>query len=104
MIALGSMRSILDRLHANRRVHIMHNADDPLAEPAALDELSHAMGSRMILYPYGGHLGRDLWYAENQETILRFFQAPMLGLASASGDGAASTRWSSLERINRVQD
>ena len=103
MIALGSMRSILDRLRANPRVHIMHNADDPLAEPAALDELSHAMGSRMILYPYGGHLG-NLWYAENQETILRFFQAPTLGLASASGDGAASTRWSSLERINRVQD
>ena len=55
MMALGSLRSDpRTGFRANPRVHIMHNVDDPLAEPAALGELSQAMGSRMTLYPYGG--------------------------------------------------
>jgi hypothetical protein len=85
---LGSLRSIIDRIRVNPRVHIMHNADDPLAEPAALEELSQAMGSQMTLYPYGGHLG-NLWYAENREEILRFFRAPMVGLAPSGSTGPA---------------
>jgi len=89
MIALGSLGSIIDRLRANPRVHIMHNADDPLAEPVALEELRQAMGSRMTLYPYGGHLG-NLGYAENREEILRFFRASAVGQAPSAPSGSTS--------------
>lgn len=78
--ARGSLRAILDRLRANPRVHIMHNADDVLAERAAIEELKQVMGSRMTVYPRGGHLG-NLWHAENQEDILRFFGAAASGPA-----------------------
>ena len=73
---VGSLRPIVDRLRANPRVHIMHNADDILADGAAIVELKAVMGDQMTLYPSGGHLG-NLWYAENQEDILRFFQGPV---------------------------
>jgi len=94
--ARGSLRPILDRLRANPRVHIMHNADDVLADRAAIEELKAAMGEQMTLYPYGGHLG-NLWFAHNQEDILRYFQGPTVGRslsseAPAAGAGAATGR------------
>ena len=82
--ARGSLRPILDRLRANPRVHIMHNADDVLADRAAIEELKAAMGEQMTLYPYGGHLG-NLWFAHNQEDILRYFQGPTVGRSLSSG-------------------
>jgi hypothetical protein len=87
LISLGSMRAILDRLSANPRVHIVHNVDDPLAEPAALEELSNAMGSRMTLYPYGGHLG-NLWYARNRDQIVHFFRDSTVRSARATPSAA----------------
>jgi len=68
----GSLAPILDRLRANPKVHIMHNADDVLADRASIEELKDAMGDRMTLYPTGGHLG-NLWYRQNKEDILRQF-------------------------------
>lgn len=68
----GDLSAILDRLRANPRVHIMHNADDILVEPTAIAELKKVMGDHMTVYPYGGHLG-NLWHAQNREDILRFF-------------------------------
>ena len=72
----GSLGTVLDRLRDNPRVHIMHNADDILAEPLAIEEVKAIMGRQMTLYPYGGHLG-NLWYAQNQEDIVRFFETPV---------------------------
>jgi len=69
----GSLGSILDRLRGNPSVRIVHNADDFLADRKSLEELKDVLGDQMILYPYGGHLG-NLWYAENRESVLRFFQ------------------------------
>jgi len=84
----GSLRPILDRLRENPRVHIMHNADDVLAERGDIEELKAIMGQQMTLYPYGGHLG-NLWYAYNQQDILRYFQGPTVGRPVSSGATSA---------------
>jgi hypothetical protein len=71
-LTAGSLAAILDRLRGNSRVHVMHNADDFLAERPSIDELKEALGDDMTLYPYGGHLG-NAWYSKNREFVLRFF-------------------------------
>jgi hypothetical protein len=86
----GSLRPILDRLRGNPRVHIMHNLDDILVERTAIEELKEIMGDQMTVYPYGGHLG-NLWYAQNQEDILRFFRAPIASSAQPSSPGSVSS-------------
>jgi pimeloyl-ACP methyl ester carboxylesterase len=68
----GSLAPILDELRGNPRVYIIHSADDFLAESKSLDELKEAMGSRMVVYPYGGHLG-NLWYPPVRDYVLGVF-------------------------------
>ncbi|MGH7824742.1 MAG: hypothetical protein ACREQ7_06155 [Candidatus Binatia bacterium] len=72
-IKRGSLARILDRLRTNSKVHIMHNADDFLAERKSIEELKQALGDQVKLYPYGGHLG-NLWFPENKEYALRLFR------------------------------
>jgi hypothetical protein len=69
----GSLMAILDRLRADSRVYVMHNADDILIDRRSVEALQEAMGDRMILYPLGGHLG-NLWYWQNKESILKLFR------------------------------
>ena len=71
--ARGSLAPILEQLRDNPRVYIVHNADDFLAEPKSVEELKEVMGSRMVLYPSGGHLG-NLWYRENKNYVLGLFR------------------------------
>ncbi len=71
----GSLAPILGDLRSNPRVYIVHNADDFLADGKSLDELKEAMGSRMMVYPYGGHLG-NLWYPPTRDYILGIFGTP----------------------------
>jgi len=70
----GSLANIAEQLRNNPKVRILHNADDFLAEPKSIDALKVALGDRLKLYPYGGHLG-NLWYPENKEYAFRFFEA-----------------------------
>lgn len=70
----GSLAAILDRVRGNSIVHIMHNADDFIADRKSIEELKEALGDHVTLYPYGGHLG-NLWYPENKESVLRQFRA-----------------------------
>ena len=72
-IKRGSLARILDRLRSNSKVHIMHNADDFLAEKKSIEELKEALGDQVRLYPYGGHLG-NLWFPENKEYALKLFR------------------------------
>ena len=69
----GSLAQIVARLRGNPKVHIMHNADDFMAERKSIEELKDALGDQVMLYPYGGHLG-NLWYPENKEYALRYFR------------------------------
>jgi hypothetical protein len=74
-IERGSLTHIFDRLRADPKVRIMHNADDFLANRKSIEALKEALGEQVMLYPYGGHLG-NLWYPENKEYYLKFFRAP----------------------------
>jgi hypothetical protein len=69
-IERGSLTHILDRLRENPRVHVMHNSDDFLTDRKSLEDLKQALGERVIVYPYGGHLG-NLWYPENKKDGLK---------------------------------
>jgi hypothetical protein len=71
----GSLAPILDDLRGNPRVYVIHNADDFLVERKSIDELKEALGERMVVYPYGGHLG-NLWYSETRDHILGLFGTP----------------------------
>ena len=72
-IKRGSLAPILDRLRSNSKVHIMHNADDFLADKKSIEDLKEALGDQVTLYPYGGHLG-NLWFPGNTEYALRLFK------------------------------
>ena len=72
-IERGSLGQILERLRSNPKVHIMHNADDFLANRKTIEALKAALGDQVMLYPYGGHVG-NLWYPENKEYALRLFR------------------------------
>lgn len=53
----------------------MHNADDPILGPGDLGYLRRTFGSRLTVYPYGGHCG-NLDYRVNAADMLEFFHAP----------------------------
>ena len=72
-IQRGSLGQILERLRSNPQVHIMHNADDFLANRKTIEALKAALGDQVMLYPYGGHVG-NLWYPDNKEYALRLFR------------------------------
>jgi pimeloyl-ACP methyl ester carboxylesterase len=70
----GSLSPILERLRGNPRVHIVHNADDVLTTRQSIRELKQALGARLTVFPYGGHLG-NLWYPDNRDYALRVLGA-----------------------------
>ena len=72
-IERGSLTHTLDRLRGNPKVHIMHNADDILINRKSIEELKETLRDRVILYPYGGHLG-NLWYPENKKDALKILK------------------------------
>jgi hypothetical protein len=82
----GSLTPILERLRRNPRVHIVHNADDILATRQSIRQLQQALGPRVVVFPYGGHLG-NLWYADNKNYMLRTF-----GAVSSTARPAANER------------
>jgi pimeloyl-ACP methyl ester carboxylesterase len=69
----SSLTHILDRLRDNPRVYIMHNTDDFLTNRKSIDELKAALGDRVVLYPYGGHLG-NVWYPQNKTDALKILK------------------------------
>ena len=75
----GSLAAILDRLRGNPRVHIGHNADDPLTARRSILTLKEALGDQVVVFPYGGHLG-NLWYPDNKELVLRILGATSGGV------------------------
>jgi pimeloyl-ACP methyl ester carboxylesterase len=70
----SSLVHILDRLRNNPKVYIMHNADNFLINRKSIEELKDALGDRVVLYPYGGHLG-NIWYPQNKRDALEIFKS-----------------------------
>lgn len=79
----GSIARIVDRLRANPKVHILHNADDFLAERKSIEALKETLGDQVTLYPHGGHLG-NLWFPENKKYFLEYFHPANAERASSS--------------------
>ena len=71
--ARGSFDTVIERLRGNPRVYIMHNTDDFLAGQKSIEQLKDMLGDRVILYPYGGHLG-NLWFPQNRATARRLLK------------------------------
>ena len=70
----GSLTPILEQLRDNPRVHIVLNADDVLTTRQSIRQLEQALRARVVVFPYGGHLG-NLWYSDNKDYMLRIFGA-----------------------------
>lgn len=86
----GSLTPILERLRGNPRVHIVHNADDVLTTRQSIRHLQQALGARVVVFPYGGHLG-NLWYSDNKDYMLGIFGAASARSASAKDISEAYT-------------
>jgi hypothetical protein len=69
----ASLTPILERLRGNSRVHIVHNADDPLIDRRSIEALKEALGDQMTVYAYGGHLG-NAWHPAYRDFVLSFFR------------------------------
>lgn len=68
--AKSSLRGL--HLESAPEVYVMHNADDFLVNREQLSFLQNTLGSRLKLYPKGGHMG-NIWFPENTAAILDTF-------------------------------
>lgn len=66
------LSGIENELRADTRVSVMHNEDDFIVRASDLDYLRSVFGTRLKLYPRGGHVG-NIWYPENLKAILATF-------------------------------
>ena len=57
-----------DFLASHREVEIFHNADDFLVRPEDIAYLQQTLGTRLTLFPHGGHMG-NIWYPVNQQML-----------------------------------
>lgn len=73
IVAACSLEHIGDFLRRAGNVAVMTNADDPILTPDNLDFLSSTFGSRLNLYPVGGHCG-NLRYRDNVAAMLDYFR------------------------------
>jgi hypothetical protein len=91
-----SLRGVQGTLERNKRIFVMHNVDDFLVSRADLDYLQRILGDRLILYPYGGHLG-NLWYSQNKRDLVNVF-LPLL----TPGQSKPGGLWPVQQRAGRL--
>ncbi|MDY0249872.1 MAG: serine/threonine protein kinase [Pseudomonas sp.] len=72
LIQASSLYALADYLSASKKIGVMHNADDIILGSGDLGFLQQHFAERLIVYPYGGHLG-NLNYRDNAADILEFF-------------------------------
>ncbi len=68
-----SLYAIEDYLKSSDKLAVVHNADDLILGSGDLGFLRRTLGSRLTVYPYGGHCG-NLNYHVNSVAILEFFR------------------------------
>lgn len=69
-----SLYALENHLRSTKQLAVMHNADDIILGEGDLEYLDNVFGSRLMLYPRGGHLGNML-FVQNAADILEFFHA-----------------------------
>lgn len=57
LVAATSLHAVQDYLRESPGVHAFHNLDDIILGAGDLDWLQQQLGTRLHLYPHGGHLG-----------------------------------------------
>lgn len=72
LIQQTSLYAVSEHLRNSKNVSVMHNQDDFILGSGDLTFLEQVFQDRLILYPYGGHLG-NLDYAKNADDMLSFF-------------------------------
>ena len=72
LIQASSLYALAEHLKNNDNIGVMHNADDIILGKGDLGFLHDNFAERLIVYPYGGHLG-NLDYRDNAADILEFF-------------------------------
>lgn len=73
IIWASGLESIEDFLKRTPTIGVMTNQDDIILAPGDLDYLRRIFGSRLKVYPRGGHLG-NMEYRDNVAHMLGFFQ------------------------------
>ena len=73
MIQAASLHSIQDYLKNSPKIGVMTNADDIILGPGDIGFLRDTFGSRLTLYPLGGHCG-NINYRVNTDAMLEFFR------------------------------
>ena len=68
-----SLKSIEPFLRGSGSVFLVHNADDVTLAPGEIDYLRNVFGSRVRIYPHGGHCG-NLTYRVNVADMLAVFK------------------------------
>src|SRR5690606_42098677 len=72
MVDAVSLYALQDYLQSSDKIAVMHNADDIILGPGDLGFLRRTFGSRLTVYPLGGHCG-NLNYKVNTQAMLHFF-------------------------------
>ena len=67
----SSLYSQMDALKKDSRVYIFTNVDDFLLQPSDLPLLRESFGDRLVMYPYGGHMG-NIVVPFNVQMYLKF--------------------------------
>lgn len=73
LVERASLFPIEEYLRKNKKIGLMHNADDIIMAPGEIDWLADVFGERSKIYPHGGHLG-NVGYKDNVEYMINFFK------------------------------
>ncbi|WP_242671848.1 serine/threonine protein kinase [Stutzerimonas kirkiae] len=95
LVSQVSLYALRDYLHGNRKIAVMHNADDIILGPGDLGFLRQTFGERLTLYPYGGHCG-NFGYTDNVRHMLEFMsgqaQPPATDIAAVQPSAKSNDR------------
>jgi hypothetical protein len=69
----ASLLAIEDYLRHSKKIYAVTNADEIILAPDEIDYLRSTMGSRLHVYPYGGHCG-NMNYRDNVQKMLAVFK------------------------------
>lgn len=73
LIERASLRSLARMLNEDPRIAAVTNADDIILTAENLEFLRTIMGTRIKVYPSGGHCG-NLSYRENSDYMIWYFK------------------------------
>lgn len=73
VIKAESLGSIEGYLKGADKIRVVTNQDELILAPGELDYLRRIFGSRLKVYPYGGHCG-NIEYQENVAYMIQFFK------------------------------